>query len=73
MYEKKRRTILRSISWRFTATFTTFVISYFVTGNVDVAFAIGGVELVAKIFIQYVHERLWMKIKFGYIKPDYQI
>lgn len=73
MYEKKRRTILRSISWRFTATLTTFIISYFVTGNIDIAFAIGGVELITKIFIQYVHERLWMKIKFGYIKPDYQI
>lgn len=73
MYERKLRTVLRAISWRITATLTTFIISYFVTGNLDLAITIGGVELVAKLFIQYVHERLWMRIKFGFIKPEYHI
>ena len=73
MYERKIRTVLRAISWRITATFTTFIISYFVTGNIDLAITIGSVELVSKLLIQYVHERLWMRVKFGYIKPEYHI
>ena len=74
MYERRRRTILRSISWRIVATVTTMVIAFFVTGKVELAVTIGGFELIAKLFIQYFHERLWMKIKYGYINPpDYQI
>ena len=73
MYERKIRTVLRAISWRITATLTTFIISYFVTGNIDLAITIGSVELVSKLLIQYVHERLWMRVKFGYIKPEYHI
>lgn len=73
--ESKRRSLLRVISWRFTATVTTMVISLLITGSIDTALKIGVLEVVAKIALQYVHERVWMKIKFGMVKPtgDYQI
>ena len=74
MKESKRRSLAKVISWRFTATMTTIIISYIITGNTDFAMKIGVIEVVAKIALQYGHERIWSKIKFGVPKPmDYQI
>lgn len=74
MKESKRRSLAKVVSWRFTATMTTIIISYIITGNTDFAMKIGVIEVVAKIALQYGHERLWSKIKFGAPKPlDYQI
>lgn len=74
MKESKRRSLAKVISWRFTATMTTIIISFIITGNTDFAVKIGVIEVVAKIALQYFHERMWFKIKFGAPKPlDYQI
>ena len=73
MIERRRRSILKVISWRTTATVTTMIISYLVTGSLDVAVTIGAAELVMKLAIQYLHERIWNRIKFGLKPMDYQI
>ena len=51
------------------------IISFFITGHIALALKIGVFEVVAKIFLQYVHERVWLKIPFGLSKKsmDYQI
>ena len=73
--ESKRRSFLKVISWRITATVTTMFISFVITGNIDMALKIGVVELLAKIFLQYGHERVWANVTFGLktIEKDYQI
>lgn len=57
--ESHIRSILKSISWRFVATATTVIIAWFITGDTVIALEIGAIEVVAKILIFYVHERLW--------------
>ena len=73
--ESKRRSVAKVISWRLTATITTMIISFFITGNIDMALKIGVFEVVAKMFLQYLHERVWTKVKFGVRSQtmDYQI
>lgn len=61
------RSLVKGISWRFFGTMDTIVISYFITGMWISAFAIGGLELITKIIIYYVHERAWGKVKWGRI------
>ncbi|RAP30228.1 hypothetical protein DID76_03530 [Candidatus Marinamargulisbacteria bacterium SCGC AG-414-C22] len=74
MAEQRRRSIAKVISWRATATLTTVVISYLITGKMDFALKIGIFEVFAKLLLQYFHERLWNCIKFGVSKNmDYQI
>ena len=65
MVERRLRSVLKTISWRITATVTTIVISFFVTGNVDLALKIGFVEFLLKIAIGYIHERIWLRSKYG--------
>ncbi len=50
---------LKSISWRIVGTIDTIVISYLVTGELVMAVSIGSVEVVSKILLYYLHERVW--------------
>ncbi len=63
--ETKSRSILKAISWRVLATLTTVVVVYIFFGRLDLAAAVGIVESSSKIFLYFIHERLWNKIKFG--------
>ena len=65
MYERQRRSILKAISWRFTGTVDTFLLSFLVTGQIKLAFYISGFEVFTKIALYFVHERIWNKIRFG--------
>ena len=73
--ESKRRSFLKVISWRITATITTILISFLITDNVDMALKIGVFEVIAKILLQYLHERIWTKVRFGLrsMHGDYHI
>lgn len=62
--EKSYRSLIKGISWRFFGTLDTIIIALFWTGNFAQAFAIGGTEIVTKVFLYWVHERLWLKVKW---------
>ncbi len=63
--ETNGRSIIKTISWRFLATITTAILVYLFTKDVDVALKIGGIEIILKLVIYYLHERMWNKITFG--------
>ena len=63
--ESRTRSLLKAISWRITATFTTMIIAYAITGKLDTAIAIGSIEFVLKFVIYYLHERAWLKVTLG--------
>lgn len=74
--EKAYRSVIKAISWRAIGTFDTILISYLIVGNFKFAISIGGVELFTKMFLYFLHERMWNKINIGRVerKPiDYQI
>lgn len=59
------RSIVKSISWRVVGTIDTIIISWFVTGKPVLAFSIGAVELITKMVLYTVHERVWENIHYG--------
>ncbi len=63
--EKHSRTVLKTITWRFTATVTTVTLVWLFTGEVGAALAIGGIEVFLKMLFYYLHERAWDAINFG--------
>ncbi len=63
--EKPLRSVVKSISWRIIGTLDTILISWVVTGTLKLAFSIGLIELVTKMLLYFVHERLWNGIKWG--------
>ena len=75
MKEKHYRSVVKALSWRATGTVDTIIISFLITGQIKMAMSIGFVELFTKIFLYYVHERVWDRISFGREKTrkDYEI
>jgi len=57
--ETRLRSLLKAFSWRIVATFTTALIAYGITGEIETALAIGGIEFFLKFAIYYAHERAW--------------
>lgn len=52
----------KAVTWRVVGTIDTIVISYLLTGNVTIAFSIGGVEVFSKMVLYFLHERAWARI-----------
>ncbi len=63
--ESYKRHVAKAVSYRCLGTLQTCIISYFFTGNFWIAGSIGLTEVVIKPFMYFVHERVWVKIKFG--------
>ena len=63
--ELKKRTLAKTMTWRITASLTTFLIAWILTGDLLIGVSIGSIEAVAKIFLYYYHERIWNNISWA--------
>ncbi|KPQ09036.1 MAG: putative sulfate reduction protein [Algoriphagus marincola HL-49] len=53
------KSLLKSVSWRIVGTLDTIIISFIITGQLTMALSIGSVEVISKILLYYLHERVW--------------
>jgi len=60
------RSFVKAVSWRTVGTIDTFIISFFITGKASLAGSIAAVEVVTKIMIYYLHERVWAAVPWGH-------
>ena len=65
MFISRTRSILKIISWRIVGTLDTIALGWFITGDPTVGLKVGGLELITKFILYYIHERLWIKNKYG--------
>jgi uncharacterized membrane protein len=73
-FDTRKRSIAKSVSWRFFAGIITACVAYFMTGKPDFAMKIGIVDTTVKLVIYFVHERAWNMIGYGRVKaPDYEV
>ena len=63
--EQSKRSLLKTITWRITASLDTFVIAWIITGDWKMGGSIAGIEVITKMFFYYFHERVWNKINWG--------
>ena len=68
--EGKKRSFIKMISWRVWATITTMILVYIFTRKLTIAVTVGALEVVAKMILYYLHERVWNKIKIGRYEID---
>lgn len=62
------RSLVKAVSWRVVATLATMLLVFVFTGNLIISGEVGIMELIFKIGIYYVHERIWNAISFGRVK-----
>jgi uncharacterized membrane protein len=61
-----KRHIAKTISWRVIGTLDTIILSWIITGNLKIGMAIGGVEVITKMILYFLHERFWYHFsKYG--------
>ena len=65
MFASQTRTILKTISWRIVGTLDTMALGWIITGDPLLGVKIGGLELITKFDLYYIHERIWLKSKYG--------
>lgn len=63
MEGSQKRHIAKTITWRFVGTMDTFVLSWAITGNPFTGLKIGFSEMITKMILYYLHERLWFKTR----------
>jgi len=61
-----KRHLVKTITWRVIGTIDTIILSWLLTGSLKIGLSIGGVEVITKMVLYFLHERIWYKcIKFG--------
>ena len=60
----KKRHIAKTFTWRITATLTTMITAWLVSGDPLTGITIGGIEFFIKMPVYYFHERVWYKSNF---------
>ncbi|HID32468.1 MAG TPA: DUF2061 domain-containing protein [bacterium (Candidatus Stahlbacteria)] len=63
--ETHKRTLIKSITWRILGMVTTILIVYAFTGRLLLSLEVGGVEVVLKVIIYFLHERVWGRVSWG--------
>ena len=58
-YNSRKRSAFKTMTWRVLATTDTFILSFFITGNLVFAGSIASIEVLTKLVLYYWHERLW--------------
>jgi uncharacterized membrane protein len=72
--ESNTRSLAKAVSYRLLGSAVTAVIVLSWTGKIALSAGIGVLDLVAKIGLYFLHERIWNHISFGRPKrPEYEI
>ena len=65
MSDQPIRSFAKAVSWRVTGTIDTFVISWIITGEPLLASGIAFTEIMTKVGLYWLHERVWSRISWG--------
>lgn len=68
--EAHSRSFAKAVSWRCTGSVDTFVLSWLITGSIKFAGGIAATELITKIVLYYLHERVWALVPWGRTGPE---
>ncbi len=63
--KSRKRHLIKTISWRIIGTLDTIILSWVISGSPTIGMKIGGLEIITKMVMYYLHERMWYKINFG--------
>lgn len=63
--ESRLRHLVKTVTWRAVGTLDTMLIAWIITGNPLIGVKIGIAELLTKMVLYYLHERVWYRISFG--------
>lgn len=63
--ESRKRHIAKTLTWRGVGTIDTMLLAWIITGNPFTGLKIGLSELLTKMILYYLHERVWYRTDYG--------
>ncbi|HIG38239.1 MAG TPA: DUF2061 domain-containing protein [Candidatus Poseidoniales archaeon] len=70
--DSQKRTIVKTLLWRFIASGTTVVVVFGLSGNITLGLTAAAIGIPLKLFMYYFYERFWMKsIEWGKVSDDF--
>jgi len=64
---------MKAVTWRVVATLTTMSIVYVYTGEIDLMVGVGILDVLLKLALYFVHERIWDQVSLGRsVKEDFK-
>lgn len=67
----KSRHLAKTITWRVVGTIDTMLLAWLISGNPMIGLKVGLAEVLTKMILYYLHERLWYRINFGLDKREH--
>ena len=72
--ETTARSLAKAVSYRVMGSTGTALVVFILSGNMKISLGVGALDMVLKIALYFVHERLWNYISYGRPKrPEYEI
>jgi len=72
--ESNYRSLVKAVCYRVLGSAATALIVFILSGKPGLSVGTGALDMVTKIGLYYLHERLWERIPFGRPKPpEYEI
>ena len=68
--ETRKRSIIKSITFRMLATFITMLLVWIFTKDLTLSGSIAILEVILKLIAYYAHERVWISISWGMTKEN---
>jgi len=66
--ETRKRSIVKSITFRIIATIITLIVVWAFTRNIVISAGVTITENLIKMIAYYIHERTWQKFTWGIVK-----
>ena len=63
--DSSKRHIYKTFSWRFLGTADTIAIGWLISGDPFIGLQIGFAEVITKMILYFLHEKVWYKFNFG--------
>jgi uncharacterized membrane protein len=72
--ESTARSLAKAVSYRVMGSAGTALVVLILSGNMKISLGVGALDMVLKMALYFVHERLWNYIPYGRPKrPEYEI
>ena len=72
--ESNSRSIAKAVSYRVLGSLSTALIVFVFSGNIKASLGVGALDVIVKMALYYLHERLWNHITYGRQRPpEYEI
>jgi adenylylsulfate kinase len=72
--ESNARSVAKAVSYRVLGSLSTALIVFLFSGSLTISLGVGALDVVLKMTLYYVHERLWNHIPYGRQRPpEYEI